>query len=53
MPQLNPRPWFFILVLSWLIYLMVIQLTKNLNMLNELTSKNNMYMTQPWYWPWT
>ncbi|YP_009142206.1 ATP synthase F0 subunit 8 (mitochondrion) [Sinocyclocheilus anshuiensis] len=54
MPQLNPNPWFAILVYSWLLLLAIIP-TKVLNH----TSPNKptpvsaeKHKTGPWHWPW-
>nr|ADW93434.1 ATPase 8 [Brachymeles boholensis] len=54
MPQLNPSPWFFILLLSWAVLLLVFKtkiLTSaphNSPMLPDLTAGQT-----PWNWPWT
>nr|YP_009348700.1 ATPase subunit 8 [Acrocheilus alutaceus]BAW88149.1 ATPase subunit 8 [Acrocheilus alutaceus] len=54
MPQLNPSPWFAILVFSWVVFLTVIP-TKVLNHTapNEPTPMNEeKHKTEPWNWPW-
>nr|AAK71717.1 ATP synthase 8 [Enteromius anoplus] len=54
MPQLNPNPWFMILVFSWLIFLTII-LTKTLNYIlpNEPTQvSTEKHKTESWNWPW-
>nr|BAS04651.1 ATPase subunit 8 [Cobitis takatsuensis] len=54
MPQLNPAPWFAILLFAWLIFLIIIP-TKVLNhvMPNEPTPfSTDEHKTQPWNWPW-
>nr|BAV71774.1 ATPase subunit 8 [Enteromius jae] len=54
MPQLNPGPWFAILIFSWLIFLLFIP-TKVLSHIspNELTSTSTEeYKTDSWNWPW-
>nr|YP_006303557.1 ATP synthase F0 subunit 8 [Opistognathus jacksoniensis]AEK53149.1 ATP synthase F0 subunit 8 [Opistognathus jacksoniensis]QUJ18226.1 ATP synthase protein 8 [Opistognathus aurifrons] len=54
MPQLNPAPWFAILVFSWLIFLTVIP-PKVLSHLfpNEPSPQNTEKpKTEPWNWPW-
>nr|YP_009473713.1 ATP synthase F0 subunit 8 [Acheilognathus omeiensis]AVK39436.1 ATP synthase F0 subunit 8 [Acheilognathus omeiensis] len=54
MPQLNPSPWFAILVFSWIIFLTIIP-TKILSHVapNELTPVNEeKHKTEPWDWPW-
>nr|BBF17068.1 ATPase subunit 8 [Ilisha sirishai] len=54
MPQLNPAPWFLILVFSWLIFLTVLPpkvLAHNFN--NEPTTTNTeKSKPEPWNWPW-
>nr|YP_009348635.1 ATPase subunit 8 [Dionda episcopa]BAW88032.1 ATPase subunit 8 [Dionda episcopa] len=54
MPQLNPNPWFAILVFSWLIFLTIIP-TKVLGHLtpNEPTTMDEeKHKTDSWSWPW-
>nr|ACS35088.1 ATP synthase subunit 8 [Henicorhynchus siamensis] len=54
MPQLNPNPWFLILVFSWLIFLTIIP-TKVLNHTspNEPAPMNiKEHKTNSWNWPW-
>nr|ABX46745.1 ATPase subunit 8 [Batrachoseps diabolicus] len=55
MPQLNPGPWLFIFIMSWLVYLMILApKVANLKMPNEpLTQNTHLNTTQPWNWPWT
>ncbi|YP_003162840.1 ATP synthase F0 subunit 8 (mitochondrion) [Sinocyclocheilus grahami] len=55
MPQLNPGPWFKILVYAWELFLTIIP-TKILN----YTSPNKptpvsakKHKTGAWYWPWS
>nr|YP_009331686.1 ATP synthase F0 subunit 8 [Butastur liventer]BAW15979.1 ATP synthase subunit 8 [Butastur liventer] len=55
MPQLNPAPWFLILVLSWLTFTLIIQ-PKLLPFIssNIPSSKPTMPTPTPsWNWPWT
>nr|QNS38346.1 ATP synthase F0 subunit 8 [Cisticola juncidis] len=55
MPQLNPSPWFFIMLISWLTFSMIIQ-PKILSMTspNPPSSKATpIASTTPWTWPWT
>nr|WDE79636.1 ATP synthase subunit 8 [Picoides villosus]WDE79637.1 ATP synthase subunit 8 [Picoides villosus]WDE79638.1 ATP synthase subunit 8 [Picoides villosus]WDE79639.1 ATP synthase subunit 8 [Picoides villosus]WDE79640.1 ATP synthase subunit 8 [Picoides villosus] len=55
MPQLNPNPWFFIMLLSWLTFSLIIQ-PKLLSFthINSPTNKIQTPMeTSPWPWPWT
>nr|BAK42567.1 ATPase subunit 8 [Tetranematichthys quadrifilis] len=54
MPQLNPAPWFAILVFAWLIFLAVIP-PKVLNHLptNEITAPSAENLkSNTWNWPW-
>nr|YP_007024843.1 ATP synthase F0 subunit 8 [Alburnus tarichi]YP_009311610.1 ATP synthase F0 subunit 8 [Alburnus mossulensis]AFV75051.1 ATP synthase F0 subunit 8 [Alburnus tarichi]BAV70552.1 ATPase subunit 8 [Alburnus mossulensis] len=54
MPQLNPNPWFAILVFSWIVFLTIIP-TKVLGHTapNEPTPMNEeKHKTEPWNWPW-
>nr|BCD55769.1 ATP synthase subunit 8 [Circus spilonotus spilonotus] len=55
MPQLNPAPWFPIMLLSWLTYALIIQpkllpFTSTNTPSNKLTPTTR---THPWNWPWT
>nr|YP_009262839.1 ATP synthase F0 subunit 8 [Channa micropeltes]ANI87518.1 ATP synthase F0 subunit 8 [Channa micropeltes] len=54
MPQLNPAPWFAILVFSWLIFLTVIpQKVLAYTFPNEPTPQSTeTHKTEPWNWPW-
>nr|AAP75335.1 ATP synthase 8 [Chrysiptera rex]AAP75337.1 ATP synthase 8 [Chrysiptera rex] len=54
MPQLNPAPWFAILLFSWLIFLAIIPLK-----IMAHTSPNEAALeciealkAEPWAWPW-
>nr|YP_009332438.1 ATP synthase F0 subunit 8 [Sinocyclocheilus ronganensis]API68239.1 ATP synthase subunit 8 [Sinocyclocheilus ronganensis] len=54
MPQLNPGPWFAILVFSWLLFLVIIP-TKILSHIspNKPAPVNaEKHKTGPWHWPW-
>nr|AEX10793.1 ATPase8 [Phrynosoma mcallii] len=53
MPQLNPSPWFLILLMTWAM-LMLIFLNKTLNMLfpNMPTQNQPMKPLTSWTWPW-
>nr|ARU09772.1 ATP synthase subunit 8 [Eleutheronema tetradactylum]QVT11302.1 ATP synthase F0 subunit 8 [Eleutheronema rhadinum]ARU09774.1 ATP synthase subunit 8 [Eleutheronema tetradactylum]ARU09776.1 ATP synthase subunit 8 [Eleutheronema tetradactylum]ARU09778.1 ATP synthase subunit 8 [Eleutheronema tetradactylum] len=54
MPQLNPAPWLYILVTSWIILLIVV-LPKILDFIipNELTLQSaNKVKQDSWLWPW-
>nr|YP_004464937.1 ATP synthase F0 subunit 8 [Danio dangila]BAK22917.1 ATPase subunit 8 [Danio dangila] len=54
MPQLNPKPWFMILFLSWVIFLTIIP-TKIINHIQpndpaQIDTKE--HKNNPWNWPW-
>nr|AIC78702.1 ATPase8 [Profundulus hildebrandi]AIC78703.1 ATPase8 [Profundulus hildebrandi]AIC78704.1 ATPase8 [Profundulus hildebrandi] len=54
MPQLNPAPWFLILVFSWFIFLTVIPskvLAHNFPNDPALHTKQKP-QTESWNWPW-
>nr|QEF29912.1 ATP synthase F0 subunit 8 [Tringa guttifer] len=54
MPQLNPNPWFFIMLMSWLTFSLIIQ-PKLLSLTPSNTPSNKTSMTTkttPWTWPW-
>nr|YP_009944086.1 ATP synthase F0 subunit 8 [Formicarius rufipectus]QOD95930.1 ATP synthase F0 subunit 8 [Formicarius rufipectus] len=55
MPQLNPNPWFFIMLISWLTLSLLLQ--PKLLAYNPTNSpRNKTYTTMastPWNWPWT
>nr|AAT72193.1 ATP synthase F0 subunit 8 [Morus bassanus] len=55
MPQLNPNPWFLILLMSWLTFTLMIQpkllpFTTTNSPSNKTPSPTK---TTPWTWPWT
>nr|ABA00905.1 ATPase subunit 8 [Mimus longicaudatus] len=55
MPQLNPNPWFFIMLTSWLTFSLIIQ-PKLLSFItaNPPCGKApETPKTTPWTWPWT
>nr|YP_009539816.1 ATP synthase F0 subunit 8 [Rhyticeros undulatus]AYQ21068.1 ATP synthase F0 subunit 8 [Rhyticeros undulatus] len=54
MPQLNPNPWFPIMLTSWLVYSLIIQ-PKLLTFLttNPPNKMNLPTKTPSWPWPWT
>nr|YP_009332568.1 ATP synthase F0 subunit 8 [Hemigobius hoevenii]AHH93095.1 ATP synthase F0 subunit 8 [Hemigobius hoevenii] len=54
MPQLNPSPWFAILVFSWLVFLtMLFQKTLNHTFPNEPAPQSTQTAkTNSWSWPW-
>nr|YP_009368339.1 ATP synthase F0 subunit 8 [Gallinago stenura]ARK36833.1 ATP synthase F0 subunit 8 [Gallinago stenura]ASS30590.1 ATP synthase F0 subunit 8 [Gallinago stenura] len=54
MPQLNPNPWFFIMLMSWLTFSLLIQpkllsLTSTNTPTNKTTTTTK---TTSWTWPW-
>nr|AAR12742.1 ATP synthase F0 subunit 8 [Vidua raricola] len=55
MPQLNPNPWLFIMLISWFTFSMIIQpkiltfVSTNPPSKKTLTAPT----TTPWTWPWT
>nr|YP_009230412.1 ATP synthase F0 subunit 8 [Redigobius bikolanus]AHN13607.1 ATP synthase F0 subunit 8 [Redigobius bikolanus] len=54
MPQLNPSPWFAILVFSWIIFLTLV-VPKVLNHIfpNDPTAQSTQTpKTDSWSWPW-
>nr|YP_009943865.1 ATP synthase F0 subunit 8 [Grallaria varia]QOD95696.1 ATP synthase F0 subunit 8 [Grallaria varia] len=55
MPQLNPSPWFFIMLTSWLTFLLILQ-PKILSFTPTNQPHTNTTLTTkmtPWNWPWT
>nr|ABU68953.1 ATP synthase subunit 8 [Ispidina lecontei] len=55
MPQLNPNPWFYIMLLSWLAFSLIIQpKITTFTSTNSPTNKTHTpTKTSPWTWPWT
>nr|ALN11545.1 ATP synthase F0 subunit 8 [Hylodes meridionalis] len=53
MPQLDPTPWFPILLTSWLIFVTLtpIKISKYLH-LNDPVLKIFKGSNKPWIWPW-
>nr|AAN61014.1 ATP synthase F0 subunit 8 [Megapodius reinwardt] len=55
MPQLNPNPWFMIMILTWFTFSLLIQ-PKLLSFTapNPPSDKSQAApKTNPWTWPWT
>nr|YP_009690123.1 ATP synthase F0 subunit 8 [Caracara cheriway]QEG56911.1 ATP synthase F0 subunit 8 [Caracara cheriway] len=55
MPQLNPNPWFFMMLTTWVIFSLILQpkllpLTSTNRPSNKTQTPNK---TVPWPWPWT
>nr|YP_009271637.1 ATP synthase F0 subunit 8 [Scincella vandenburghi]ANX10361.1 ATP synthase F0 subunit 8 [Scincella vandenburghi] len=55
MPQLNPAPWFFIMLLSWVTLLLIFKMKiLFLTPLDNPTTPSHLaHHTTPWNWPWT
>nr|NP_443675.1 ATP synthase F0 subunit 8 [Dactyloptena peterseni]BAB70395.1 ATPase subunit 8 [Dactyloptena peterseni] len=55
MPQLNPSPWFLILIFSWLVFLTVIPpKVLSHSLLNDPNpSDSPSYQAEAWSWPWS
>nr|WNH37476.1 ATP synthase F0 subunit 8 [Synodus saurus] len=55
MPQLNPAPWFSILLFSWLIFLTVIppKVIGHTFPNEPLTRTADAMKPSPWTWPWS
>nr|YP_514595.1 ATP synthase F0 subunit 8 [Menura novaehollandiae]USH58142.1 ATP synthase F0 subunit 8 [Menura alberti]AAS17738.1 ATP synthase subunit 8 [Menura novaehollandiae]QOD95631.1 ATP synthase F0 subunit 8 [Menura novaehollandiae]USH58155.1 ATP synthase F0 subunit 8 [Menura novaehollandiae]USH58194.1 ATP synthase F0 subunit 8 [Menura alberti] len=55
MPQLNPNPWLFTMLITWATYSLLIQ-PKLLSFTSTNPPTNKLYQatdTTPWTWPWT
>nr|QJX58581.1 ATP synthase F0 subunit 8 [Sericulus chrysocephalus]QJX58582.1 ATP synthase F0 subunit 8 [Sericulus chrysocephalus] len=55
MPQLNPNPWLFIMLISWMTYSLIIQ-PKIMSFISSNPPSDKMQTTTdttPWDWPWT
>nr|BAP75740.1 ATP synthase subunit 8 [Cyprichromis leptosoma] len=54
MPQLNPSPWFAILVFSWLVFLTVIppKVLAHTFPNDPTLLSTEKPKTDPWNWPW-
>nr|YP_009116593.1 ATPase subunit 8 [Polydactylus plebeius]BAQ20920.1 ATPase subunit 8 [Polydactylus plebeius] len=55
MPQLNPSPWFYIFIVSWLVLLTVaFPKTLDYTFPNEATLQDTQEAKRgTWLWPWT
>nr|AHI47573.1 ATP synthase subunit 8 [Cercotrichas signata]AHI47575.1 ATP synthase subunit 8 [Cercotrichas signata]AHI47577.1 ATP synthase subunit 8 [Cercotrichas signata]AHI47579.1 ATP synthase subunit 8 [Cercotrichas signata]AHI47581.1 ATP synthase subunit 8 [Cercotrichas signata] len=55
MPQLNPNPWFFIMITTWLTFSLIIQpkLLTFITMNPPSSKAPTAPKTTPWTWPWT
>nr|NP_203718.1 ATP synthase F0 subunit 8 [Pantodon buchholzi]BAB64394.1 ATPase subunits 8 [Pantodon buchholzi] len=52
MPQLNPTPWFLMLLFSWLVFLMIPQKIMKHHFSTDPSTSNAKEQTSPWTWPW-
>nr|YP_010956436.1 ATP synthase F0 subunit 8 [Coelorinchus caelorhincus]WMY89529.1 ATP synthase F0 subunit 8 [Coelorinchus caelorhincus] len=54
MPQLNPNPWFMILIYTWTIFLLVVLPMTLLFIMPNHPATQNMSTpkAKPWIWPW-
>nr|YP_008593440.1 ATP synthase F0 subunit 8 [Champsodon cf. snyderi CBM-ZF 10876]BAN83382.1 ATPase subunit 8 [Champsodon cf. snyderi CBM-ZF 10876] len=54
MPQLNPAPWFLILIFTWTIFLamMLPKIMAQRAPLNPLPHNTKAPVTKTWTWPW-
>nr|BBG74517.1 ATPase subunits 8 [Desmodema polystictum] len=54
MPQLNPSPWFLILIFSWFIFLAVLppKIMAHTYPNEPLAKDAKNTKTNPWNWPW-
>nr|UFH80697.1 ATP synthase F0 subunit 8 [Tridentiger trigonocephalus] len=54
MPQLNPSPWFAILIFSWVVFLtIVVPKTLDHTFPNEPTTQSTQTLkSASWYWSW-
>nr|WNH37578.1 ATP synthase F0 subunit 8 [Etmopterus bigelowi] len=55
MPQLNPHPWFLILIFSWIFFLMILPKKVMMHSFNNnpTTKSTKKPKPQHWNWPWT
>nr|NP_073655.1 ATP synthase F0 subunit 8 [Diplophos taenia]BAB20724.1 ATPase subunit 8 [Diplophos sp. MM-1999] len=53
MPQLNPSPWFAILLFSWLVFLIILPPKIIAHTFpGEPALSTEKTKTEPWNWPW-
>nr|WNH22873.1 ATP synthase F0 subunit 8 [Lophogobius cyprinoides] len=54
MPQLNPAPWFLIIIFSWLVFLVVVLPLTSLHTDPNAPAPQNAQpeVTPPWHWEW-
>nr|AAL92749.1 ATPase subunit 8 [Elaenia flavogaster] len=55
MPQLNPTPWFFIMLASWFTFSFILQ--PKILLFTSTNQPSNKALSpmkiSPWNWPWT
>nr|YP_002317315.1 ATP synthase F0 subunit 8 [Culaea inconstans]BAG83057.1 ATPase subunit 8 [Culaea inconstans] len=54
MPQLNPSPWFIMLIFSWMIFLVIIppKVMAHIFSNEPAMQSTKKHFTDPWTWPW-
>nr|AAP75467.1 ATP synthase 8 [Pomachromis fuscidorsalis]QUJ18415.1 ATP synthase protein 8 [Pomachromis fuscidorsalis] len=54
MPQLNPTPWFAIMVFSWVVFLAIIppKILAHTYPNEPAHQSSEKMMMEPWAWPW-
>nr|YP_002317354.1 ATP synthase F0 subunit 8 [Apeltes quadracus]BAG83070.1 ATPase subunit 8 [Apeltes quadracus] len=54
MPQLNPSPWFAMLIFSWLVFLIIIPSKVMAHIFHSEPTMQSAEkrLTNPWTWPW-
>nr|WNH23211.1 ATP synthase F0 subunit 8 [Isistius brasiliensis] len=55
MPQLNPHPWFAILMFTWIFFLLVMPKKVMTHLFNNNPTPKSAEKPkpEPWNWPWT
>nr|ADL09114.1 ATP synthase F0 subunit 8 [Forpus modestus] len=55
MPQLNPNPWFSIMIMSWITFSLILQpKTLTFTLTNPPANKKpTPTKNTPWIWPWS
>nr|YP_010960513.1 ATP synthase F0 subunit 8 [Monolene sessilicauda]WNH37916.1 ATP synthase F0 subunit 8 [Monolene sessilicauda] len=55
MPQLNPAPWFLILLFSWLIFLTIVssKVVAHTTPNDPVTQGAHVLQKTIWLWPWS
>nr|YP_009517777.1 ATP synthase F0 subunit 8 [Pseudocalotes microlepis]AQU64358.1 ATP synthase F0 subunit 8 [Pseudocalotes microlepis]QGN67001.1 ATP synthase F0 subunit 8 [Pseudocalotes microlepis] len=52
MPQLNPTPWFTVMLITWLFLLIMMTKVLNSNQTANPTTQNLKTAKTPWTWTW-